>query len=285
MNKQKRDSIDHLRNINERYVNELRNCRKTIQDLNQLAMQQKQQIQSLEEANRVLSMENDKLSAQAPAQAPAQVPEAPIKYTYPESPRKLSLFEKHVLEHPEPVQTQHYWIIKSRKTKEYFYLRSKENLIVEPSWINDILCVSGVTHATLVPEYLGLQMQLEYKGDFNLDFDVTIVENSVEEDETHVFFFYPLTVVGSYMTPEEMGARWASMVKNFDKYGNANYRYREWGFVDGKKKLVFERVFPAVHPMPILPMDEEASPQPSPKGKGEKPTPNPSVVEEIPTAT
>ena len=94
---------------------------------------------------------------------------------------------------------------------------------------------------------------------------------------THVFFFYPLSVVGSDKSPEEMGARWSSMVKNYDRYGNANYRYREWGIVDGKKKLVFERIFPAVHPLPILPMNEEASPQPSPKGKGEKPTPNPSL--------
>ena len=165
---------------------------------------------------------------------------------------------KNVLENPQPVQTQRYWIIKSRIDKEYFYLRSKENLVIEPSWINDKLCVSGVTHATLVPEYLGLQMQLEYKGDFNLDFDVTIVENSVEEDASHVFFFYPLSVVGSYDSPEEIGARWASMVKNFDRYGNANYRYREWGLVDGKKKLVFERIFPKPHPLPTLPMGEES---------------------------
>ena len=218
----------------------------------------------LEERNRVLSMENDKLSAQVSAQAPAQETQPPTS------------IKSHMLYDPQPVQTLRYWIIKSRHDKEYFYLRSKENLVIEPSWINDKLCVSGVTHATLVPEYLGLQMQLEYKGDFNLDFDVTIVENSIEEDETHVFFFYPLSVVGSDKFPEEMGARWSSMVKNFDRYGNANYRYREWGLVNGKKKLVFERIFPCVHPLPIL----QASPQPSPIGKGEKPTPNPSVVEE-----
>ncbi|MBR2266372.1 MAG: hypothetical protein IJ882_06885 [Paludibacteraceae bacterium] len=194
-------------------------------------------VSALEEANRVLSMENDKLSAQARAQEPAQETETPP------SP------ESHLLYDPQPVQTLRYWIIKSRHDKEYFYLRSKENLVIEPSWINDKLCVSGVTHATLVPEYLGLQMQIEYNGDFNLDFDVTIVENSIEEDETHVFFFYPLSVVGSDKSPEEMGARWSSMVKNFDRYGNANYRYREWGIVDGRKKVVFERVFPVVHAM------------------------------------
>jgi hypothetical protein len=199
----------------------------------------------LEERNRVLSMENDRLSAQVSAQTATP----PIEET--NTPPSL---DSHSLYDPQPVQTLRYWIIKSRHDKEYFYLRSKENLVISPSFINDKLCLSGVTHATLVPEYLGLQMQLEYKGDFNLDFDVTIVENSVEEDETHVFFFYPLSVIGSFKNPEEIGARWSSMVKNFDRYGNANYRYREWGLVDGKKKLVFERVFPCVHPMPTLPM-------------------------------